>query len=187
MLSLAAKYGVRLFAIASLCSLLGACAGSAPQPSAEPDARRTASKPATTQNRTRAPGAVPQAHKPAPTAGRRAADIAVRQVGVPYLYGGSDPQGFDCSGLVHYAYRNAGKSLPRTTGGLWQGLDVVGDADMQVGDILFFRIEGKMSHVGLYLGDGRFVHAPSSGRHVGLADLNSTFYRKAFIRAGRPR
>jgi cell wall-associated NlpC family hydrolase len=63
----------------------------------------------------------------------------------------------------------------------------VSNPDMQVGDVLFFSIEGKMSHVGLYLGDGRFVHAPSTGRTVSVASLTSAFYRDALIRAGRPR
>jgi cell wall-associated NlpC family hydrolase len=57
---------------------------------------------------------------------------------------------------------------------------------MRVGDLLFFNIEGKMSHVGLYLGDGRFVHAPSSGRVVSVESLDNGFYQEAFIRAGRP-
>jgi len=56
---------------------------------------------------------------------------------------------------------------------------------MQIGDLLFFSIEGKMSHVGMYLGGERFVHAPSSGRTVVVAQLNSPFYAKAFLRAGR--
>jgi cell wall-associated NlpC family hydrolase len=53
------------------------------------------------------------------------------------------------------------------------------------GDLLFFSIEGKMSHVGMYVGDGRFVHAPQSGRSVSVASLDSPFYRKALLRAGR--
>jgi len=57
---------------------------------------------------------------------------------------------------------------------------------MRTGDLLFFSIEGKMSHVGLYLGNGKFVHAPSSGRRVEIERLDSDFYRQAFLRAGRP-
>ncbi len=64
----------------------------------------------------------------------------------------------------------------------------VSSSDMQAGDVLFFSIEGKMSHVGLYLGDGRFVHAPSTGKTVSVESLSSAFYRDALIRgAGRPR
>jgi cell wall-associated NlpC family hydrolase len=115
----------------------------------------------------------------------RAASIAQRQVGIPYLYGGADTTGFDCSGLVYYSYSNVGIQLPRTTGGLWQSLEPVSKDKLQTGDVLFFDIEGKMSHVGLYLGRGQFVHAPSSGRHVVIAELDSDFYRRALIRGGR--
>lgn len=118
--------------------------------------------------------------------GSLAATVALGQVGTPYRYGGATPAGFDCSGLVHYSYRQAGKSIPRTTAGQWAGLPAVQGRDMRAGDLLFFAIDGKMSHVGLYLGDGRFVHAPSSGRAVEIERLDSTFYRQAFLRAGRP-
>jgi cell wall-associated NlpC family hydrolase len=118
--------------------------------------------------------------------GERAAAIAYRQIGTPYVYGGESPSGFDCSGLVHYAYRQAGKSLPRTTGGLWSGSRAVAVSDLEVGDLLFFSIAGKMQHVGLYLGRGRFVHAPSSGRTVTVESLSSAFYRDALLRGGRP-
>jgi len=122
-----------------------------------------------------------------PSQGQVAAQIALQQVGVPYRYGGQTPNGFDCSGLVHYSYDRAGKAVPRTTGQLWSGTTPVATADMQAGDVLFFSIAGKMSHVGLYLGDGRFVHAPSTGKTVSVASLSSAYYRKAFLRAGRPR
>ncbi|MDJ0813741.1 MAG: C40 family peptidase [Woeseiaceae bacterium] len=118
--------------------------------------------------------------------GDRAASVALNQVGTPYRYGGATPSGFDCSGLVHYSYRQAGKSIPRTTAGQWAQLPPVDRQDVQAGDLLFFSIDGKMSHVGLYLGDGRFVHAPSSGRTVEIERLDSTYYRRAFLRAGRP-
>ena len=121
------------------------------------------------------------------TIGDRAADIALAQVGVPYRYGGQSPAGFDCSGLVHYAYSQVGKQVPRTTGQLWTGTTLITRSDMRPGDVLFFSIEGKMSHVGLYIGGGRFVHAPSSGRSVSVETLASPFYRDAFLRAGRPR
>ena len=116
----------------------------------------------------------------------QAAIIAVRQVGVPYRYGGSTITGFDCSGLVQFAYAGAGKSIPRTTADQWRQLSPVAGHDLRVGDLLFFRIGGWISHVGLYLGRGRFVHAPSTGREVTIAGLNSDYYRKYFVRGGRP-
>jgi cell wall-associated NlpC family hydrolase len=118
--------------------------------------------------------------------GERAAAVAIKQVGIPYRYGGSTPTGFDCSGLVHYSYASVGKNIPRTTAGQWADLKPVNNQDLRSGDLLFFRISGKMSHVGMYLGDGRFVHAPSTGTTVSVANLRTDYYRKAFIRAGRP-
>lgn len=150
-----------------LLGLLAGCAGSPSAPVATP-----APPPA-------APG-----REPAQTPGERAAVAAVRQVGTPYRYGGTGPDGFDCSGLVQYAWRKAGRSLPRTTATQWRSLRPV--RQLRTGDVLFFRIDGKPSHVGLYLGDRRFVHAPATGREVTVASLDAPFYRQAFIRAGRP-
>ena len=117
--------------------------------------------------------------------GQRAAVVALEQVGVPYRYGGQSPRGFDCSGLVHYAYLHAGVSTPRTTTQLWTAARPVAGNELRAGDLLFFRIDGKMSHVGLYLGDKRFVHAPQSGRTVAVASLEAPFYQQALIRGGR--
>ena len=79
--------------------------------------------------------------------GEKAAAIAMNQIGVPYRYGGSSPRGFDCSGLVQYSYSRAGKHLPRTTGQLWSSTTIVGRHELRVGDVLFFKVAGKMSHV----------------------------------------
>jgi cell wall-associated NlpC family hydrolase len=119
--------------------------------------------------------------------GERAASVALEQVGVPYRYGGATTSGFDCSGLVQFSYRRAGKDLPRTTAQQWSSTTTVGRDDLQAGDLLFFSIEGKMSHVGMYVGRQQFVHAPSSGRTVTVAKLTSPFYASALIRAGRPK
>lgn len=119
--------------------------------------------------------------------GHRAAGVALDQVGVPYRYGGNSPSGFDCSGLVQYSYSRAGKSMPRTTGQLWNATHPVDRDELRRGDLLFFNIDGKMSHVGVYVGDRRFVHAPSSGRSVTVASLDAPYYRSAFIRGGRPK
>lgn len=120
-----------------------------------------------------------------PSAGERAVAVALQQVGVPYRYGGNSPSGFDCSGLVHYSYDVAGISVPRTTRQLWSAAQPVDSGEIRPGDLLFFSIEGKMSHVGMYLGDRRFVHAPQSGRTVSVASLDSPFYRRALLRAAR--
>jgi cell wall-associated NlpC family hydrolase len=126
-----------------------------------------------------------KATAPTASAGDRAAIIALDQVGEPYRYGGNSPGGFDCSGLVQYSYSRAGYSIPRTTGQLWSAAKSVDRRQLRVGDLLFFSIEGKMSHVGLYVGERRFVHAPQSGRSVSIESLDAPFYKAAFIRAGR--
>jgi len=120
------------------------------------------------------------------TSGEQAAVVAVRQLGVPYVYGGTTVRGFDCSGLVQYAYARAGTGIPRTTADQWRQLTPVSGSSLRVGDLLFFRIEGKISHVGLYIGEQRFVHAPSTGKQVSMARLDSDYYRRAFVRAARP-
>jgi cell wall-associated NlpC family hydrolase len=133
------------------------------------------------------PGEVSSA-RPAPASlGERAAAVALQQVGAAYRYGGASPAGFDCSGLVQYSYRQAGKKLPRTTGQLWEAAGNVPYRDPAVGDLLFFRFDGKMSHVGIYVGDERFVHAPSTGKRVSVDSLDAEFYRRALVRGGRVR
>lgn len=122
-----------------------------------------------------------------PSVGETAAAIAMDQIGVPYRYGGSNPSGFDCSGLVQYSYSRAGKRIPRTTKQLWSSTQALGRHELRVGDLVFFSIDGKMSHVGLYLGKRRFVHAPASGRTVSVASLDAPFYQSAFLRGGRLR
>ena len=179
-MSPSASTNQRLIAACAVAGLfLAACAGQpvqapsdAPQRQASPTGRE---------------GSLPGPATQGKSAGERAAIVAVRQVGVPYRYGGSSETGFDCSGLVQYAYANAGRKLPRTTSDLWRQTRPVSVNQLEVGDLLFFDIEGKVAHVGIYVGRGRFVHAPSSGREVTVADLDSAFYRDAFIRGGRPR
>ncbi len=121
---------------------------------------------------------------PADTASR-AAQFALWQEGAPYRYGGASPGGFDCSGLVHYAYGLAGKAVPRTTADLHRRSTPVQRNSLKTGDLVFFNIDGKVSHVGIYLDRGRFVHAPRSGRTVSVESLESEFYRRAFLGGGR--
>ncbi len=119
------------------------------------------------------------------TRGERAMRVALDQLGAPYRYGGTRPDGFDCSGLVAFSYGAVGVDTPRTTAGLWQWASPVEDDELRPGDILFFRIDGKPSHVGLYIGEERFVHAPSAGGHVSVRRLDDPFYRPRFLRGGR--
>ncbi|MET0560559.1 MAG: C40 family peptidase [Gaiellaceae bacterium] len=120
---------------------------------------------------------------PAPTRGERAVTVALEAVGTPYRWGGESPvTGFDCSGLVRWAYGRVGVELPHNSYALYGEGRRVSDASMEPGDILFF--EG-LGHVGLYLGRGRMVHAPQSGRDVEVVRLASTNYGARLIGARR--
>ena len=107
----------------------------------------------------------------------QAAHHAAQLVGRPYRYGGTTPAGFDCSGLIQYSYRQAGLVVPRSTEDQRRASRLV--RDLQPGDLLFFDQEGKKnSHVGIYLGRGEFVHAPSSGKRVRRDRLDSPYWKK---------
>lgn len=115
-----------------------------------------------------------------PKAAERAAAQALRLVGAPYRYGGASPsRGFDCSGLVQYSYRHAGLALPHNTEEQRRLSKPIRRADLRRGDLVFFDQEGKKnSHVGIYVGGGQFVHAPSSGKHVRKDRLDAPYWRK---------
>lgn len=117
--------------------------------------------------------------------GQQALQVALQQIGRPYRYGGADPDGFDCSGLVWFAFNRVGVQTPRTTRTLWRDVPRIGLEEARAGDLLFFRIGGKPAHVGLYIGASEFVHAPSSGKTVSRASLDSTYYRSRLIAVGR--
>lgn len=122
-----------------------------------------------------------------PVGGGEAVAAAARSVlGAPYRYGGRSPRGFDCSGLVHYAHQQAGIAVPRTTLAQRRAARPVSLADLRPGDVLFFDLDGsKVSHVGIYAGRGRFIHAPSSGKRVAYAGWRSPYWRHRLVAAGR--
>jgi murein DD-endopeptidase len=112
-------------------------------------------------------------------AASRAAGHALKMIGRPYRYGGASPAGFDCSGLVHFSYRQVGVAVPRSTQAQWQASRTVRPSERRPGDLLFFDQEGrKNSHVGIYLGNGEFVHAPSSGKQVRRDRLDTPYWRR---------
>lgn len=107
------------------------------------------------------------------TIGERAAAIAVREVGVPYRWGGASPTGFDCSGLVYWAYGRLGIELPHSSYALYDQGRQVARSRMKRGDLLFFS---GLGHVGIYVGRGRMVHAPHSGSRVQVVNLRRSSY-----------
>lgn len=113
---------------------------------------------------------------------------AISLVGTPYRYGGNTPQGgFDCSGLVNFVYDDMlAKKLPRTSTALaaYQGPRIT-PRQLATGDLVFFGSRGQVSHVGIYVGDGRFVHAPSSGGTVRLDRLDGAYWREHYSGATR--
>ena len=150
------------------CSLLA-------QPAAAPasDRKRPGGEPS--------PAAAPA--RPAPSLGQRAAGIAMRAVGIPYRYGGESPaSGFDCSGLVRWAYGRLGVDLPHSSYALASTGRRVASERLRPGDVLLFD---GLGHVGLYLGRGRMVHAPQSGRTVEVVALRSTAYGGRLLGARR--
>jgi cell wall-associated NlpC family hydrolase len=106
------------------------------------------------------------------TAGEAAVNFALGQLGTPYSWGGAAPGGFDCSGLVSWAYTQAGRGgLPHFTGALWNsGTHISSQGDLAPGDLVFFH---GLGHVGLYIGGGNFVHAPHTGDVVKISNLGS--------------
>jgi cell wall-associated NlpC family hydrolase len=114
--------------------------------------------------------------------------LAISLVGTPYRYGGNTPAGgFDCSGLIGYVFRQAAAlSLPRTTRELqaMRGRDVR-RSQLASGDLVFFGSRGRVNHAGIYVGEGRFVHAPSSGGTVRLDALDGHYWRDHYLGAKR--
>lgn len=130
------------------------------------------------------PGAAPMVLHGNPIL-ERVATRAQQMIGVPYQYGGHSPRGFDCSGLVFYAYREAGLVVPRTSREQLRASRPLDLAEALPGDLLFFNTREKASHVGIYLGAQRFVHAPSTGKAVEIQRLDHDYYRRHLIRIGR--
>ena len=122
------------------------------------------------------------------SAAEQLVDQALDYLGVRYRSGGTSPEtGLDCSGLVLNVFRNAiGFNLPRTAAEMSRMGDKIGRKDLKPGDLVFFNtMRRAFSHVGIYLGDGKFVHAPSSGGKVRVEAIASGYWSKRFNGARR--
>ncbi|MBM7690298.1 cell wall-associated NlpC family hydrolase, partial [Enterococcus ureilyticus] len=108
-------------------------------------------------------------------------NLALKYLGVPYLWGGNTPAGFDCSGLVQYVYKNAVNiTVPRVTTGQESSGKEVSLSSLQKGDLLFWGNRGRTDHVAIYIGNNKFIHAPQPGGVVEIVNINS--YKPNFAR-----
>jgi cell wall-associated NlpC family hydrolase len=122
-----------------------------------------------------------------PTGLRSPVQMAMSFLGVPYRLGGASRNGIDCAGLVRVAYEGLGLVLPRTAAGQFQQGVEISLGELQPGDLLFFRDTYKrgISHVGIYVGEGKFVHAASTKRGVVVTSLSRSYYLSRFAGARR--
>ena len=109
---------------------------------------------------------------------------AERYLGVKYRYGGSNVFGFDCSGFVMHVYKKHGMDLPRSAGSQYRAGKKLRFEIAEPGDLVFFKIEGaKIDHVGIYTGNGRFIHSPSRGKKVSYASIENPYWKKRYTGA----
>lgn len=133
----------------------------------------------------------PPSHAPAtphvrPAPAHPALTIALGQLNAPYRYGGLTPQGFDCSGLIHYSFARSGMEVPRTSVEQYRHAQRISLDRIRPGDLLFFRgSRRKPTHVGIYAGDRRFVHASTGEHAVVLSSMDNPYWRQRLLGAGR--
>jgi len=127
--------------------------------------------------------------EPEPYLGELVAELGLSKVGCRYVSGGHGPSKFDCSGLVYYVYKQFGYNLEPGARNQWSLLSKsVKKADLLPGDLLFFSDNGKASgifHVGIYIGDGEFVHAANSRKGVIVTDIDDAWYANRYLGAKR--
>jgi len=148
-------------------------------------AAAAAENPAPTTTTT-APVSSPTSGAPAPPAnslGEQAVQIAMGELGVPYVWGGASPSGFDCSGLTMWVYAQLGIHLDHYTVSQFNAGPHVAESDLAPGDLVFF--EPGIGHVGIYIGNGEFIHAPHTGTVVQISSLSDSWYAAEYQGATR--
>lgn len=123
----------------------------------------------------------------ASTGGQAVVDTAMKYMGVPYVWAGTSPNGFDCSGLVYYCFKENGYSTNRTAASLYNNGIAVDRSQLQVGDIICFYNGGYsyIGHVGIYIGNNQFIHASSSNGKVVIDSLSTNYYNNHYYGARR--
>ena len=124
----------------------------------------------------------PSVPAPPPSSHSSVVSIALQYLGVPYVWGGASPSGFDCSGLTMYAYAKVGVYLPHNAAMQYGMGTPVSRSQLAPGDLVFFN---GLSHVGMYIGGGRFVHAPHTGDVVKISSLSEYWYSATYVGARR--
>jgi probable lipoprotein NlpC len=122
------------------------------------------------------------------TARLKLISAAEQYQGIPYRYGGRDRKGLDCSGFIYLSFRDAlGVSVPMSSEQLYRWVEPIPSDAVQIGDLIFFKTSDKVSHVGIYTGDGKFIHAASDGPKTGViySTLNEDYWLRTYAGAGR--
>ncbi len=117
---------------------------------------------------------------------QRIVNVAHSLLGIPYKWGGNNPKtGFDCSGLTRFVHKQAlGITIPRTTAQQRDTTKTINYAQLKPGDMLFFKTGKRANHVGVYIGNRKFIHAPASGKHVTVATMDNAYWHKRFVKFG---
>ena len=151
-----------------------------------PDSTKNLAQTDQLSSRALAKASQPQA-TPLPKGAQKSRESLLSQgrnlIGTPYRWGGTSPKGFDCSGLVHYLYSKQGIFLPRSSRDQFTALPAV--EQPQPGDLVFFRKRGVINHVGIYVGDGKMLHAPQTGSHVRIESMEKPNWQRRYAGARR--
>lgn len=129
---------------------------------------------------------VEAADSSAASIGEQIVAFAEQYLGTPYVWGGSSPSGFDCSGFVGYVLKNFGYSVNRTAAAMYKNGTAVDKSELQIGDEVFFASSSEsIGHVGIYIGDGEFIHSSSGAGRVVISSLDEDYYTRMYVGARR--
>lgn len=118
--------------------------------------------------------------------GQMIVDTAMKYMGTPYVWGGTSENGFDCSGLVYYVYKECGYSINRTAASIYENGTYVEKSELEAGDaVCFSTSSSSIGHVGIYIGDDQFIHASSGSGSVIISELSSDYYTRNYVGARR--